>query len=100
MTGGKVVILGKTGRNFAAGMSGGIAYVYDPIDDFPPKCNYEMVDIFSIEEEEDIQFLKDALTTFAQKTESEIAKTILNNFEEELNNFVKVFPKGDYHNYN
>lgn len=93
MTGGKVVILGKTGRNFAAGMSGGLAFVYDPIDDFPPKCNLEMVDLFSIEEEEDIQFLKESLTKFAQKTDSEIAKNILANFQEELNNFVKVFPK-------
>lgn len=93
MTGGKVVILGKTGSNFAAGMSGGIAYVYDPIDDFPPKCNYETVDLFSIEDDEDIQFLKDSLTKFVEKTDSEIAKNILNNFDEELNNFVKVFPK-------
>lgn len=93
MTGGKVVVLGKTGRNFAAGMSGGIAYVYDPIDDFFPKCNHETVDLFSVEDEDDIEFLREALTTFVQKTDSEIAKNILDKFDEELSNFFKVFPK-------
>lgn len=74
-------------------MSGGIAYVYDPIDDFPPKCNCEMVDLFQVEDESDIQFLKDQLLIFVKKTDSEVAKNILNNFNEELSNFVKVFPK-------
>lgn len=88
------VYLSSIGINFGAGFSGGLAYVYDKDDDFTPKCNHEMVDLFSIEEDEDIQFLKESLTTFVQKTDSEVAKNILNNFEEELNNFTKVFPKG------
>ena len=50
MTGGRAIILGNTGRNFAAGMSGGIAYVYDPKDIFPPKCNMELVSLVKVEE--------------------------------------------------
>lgn len=93
MTGGKVIILGRTGKNFGSAFSGGLAYVYDPIEDFPPKCNQETVDLFSIEDEEDIKFIKEQLKIFVQKTDSEIAKYILDNFDEELNNFTKVFPK-------
>ena len=92
MTGGHVVILGETGRNFAAGMSGGIAYVYDVKGIFSSNCNTEMVDL----EECDLND-KNELFMMIQKhfeyTDSTVAKFILDDLENQLKNFVKVFPK-------
>jgi glutamate synthase (NADPH/NADH) large chain len=94
MTGGTAVILGSTGRNFAAGMSGGIAYVYDVNGGFEILCNKEMVDLDPLSQE-DAQLLNDMITKHYAYTESSVAKFVLNDFENQLRNFIKVFPK-DY----
>lgn len=94
MTGGTVVILGGTGRNFAAGMSGGIAYVYDVKGQFEQLCNKEMVDLDPLSQE-DAQILHDLITKHYAYTESSVAKFVLGDFENQLKNFIKVFPK-DY----
>jgi glutamate synthase (NADPH/NADH) large chain len=94
MTGGRVVILGGTGRNFAAGMSGGIAYVYDVKGTLPENCNKEMVDLDPVEEN-DLQELREMLTQHFLSTNSTVAKFVLDDFENQLQHFVKVFPK-DY----
>ncbi len=95
MTGGRVVIIGETGRNFAAGMSGGIAYVYDDKDEFDILCNKEMVELESIEEDEDIETVKTLLSNHVQYTQSTVAEKILNNWKENQTKFVKVMPR-DY----
>jgi len=94
MTGGRVVILGATGRNFAAGMSGGIAYVYDVKGQFASLCNKEMVDLDPLDVE-DVQVLNDMITSHYAYTGSTVARFVLDDFENQLKNFVKVFPK-DY----
>ncbi|MCF1714570.1 glutamate synthase large subunit [Flavihumibacter sp. RY-1] len=94
MTGGTVVILGDTGRNFAAGMSGGIAFIYDVKGNFPDLCNKEMVDLDPVADE-DIAQLKDLLQQHYTYTGSTVAQFILTDFENQLKNFVKVFPS-DY----
>jgi len=95
MTGGVVVVLGSTGRNFAAGMSGGFAYVYDPDGTFRENCNTEMVDLVPVDEYKDIGVLGNLLNRHVLYTGSEVADAIVNDFAGELGNFVKVFPK-DY----
>ena len=92
MTGGNVVILGSTGRNFGAGMSGGIAYVYNPNSTFQSKCNPAMIELLSVEHDEDVTFLRDTLEDFVAKTGSEVASRILANYSVEVKNFTKVFP--------
>lgn len=94
MTGGTAVILGSTGRNFAAGMSGGIAYVYDVNGTFDQLCNKEMVDLDPLNQE-DAQILNDMITRHYAYTDSSVAKFVLHDFENQLKNFIKVFPK-DY----
>jgi glutamate synthase (NADPH/NADH) large chain len=94
MTGGRVVILGDTGRNFAAGMSGGIAYVYDVKGQFPILCNKEMVDLDPVTNG-DSDELKDMIENHFAYTGSTVAKFILDDFENQLKNFIKVFPR-DY----
>ena len=94
MTGGTVIILGETGRNFAAGMSGGVAFVYDPDKKLKSRCNMEMVD-FDIIEDEDAAILKNLIQNHSTFTKSELAQRILNNFNMELPHFVKVMPR-DY----
>ncbi len=94
MTGGTVVILGDTGRNFAAGMSGGVAYVYDVNNAFGERCNMEMVDLDPCDEQ-DATVLFDTLSKHYEYTKSGVANYILNDFENALKNFIKVFPK-DY----
>ncbi len=91
MTGGRIVILGRTGRNFAAGMSGGIAYVYDVDNNFKTKCNMDMVE-FSVLDSEDIQNINNLLFNHYKFTSSNIAKAILDDFNKELKKFVKVMP--------
>jgi glutamate synthase (NADPH/NADH) large chain len=94
MTGGIVIILGKTGRNFAAGMSGGIAYVYDPDNAFNPLCN--KADVFlETCDEEDKKTLFHFISRHVQYTMSAFATTMLNNIENEYAKFVKIMPK-DY----
>lgn len=92
MTGGRVVVIGKTGRNFAAGMSGGIAYVYDPDGKFRDGlCNLEMVELESLDniDQSDVHALIDAHSNY---TQSEKAGELLSNWEENLKHFVKVIP--------
>lgn len=95
MTGGKVVILGSTGRNFGAGMSGGVAYILDEKGDFATKFNAEMADLEKLADPEEIADLKQLISNHANYTGSEKAKTILNNWEQYLPQFVKVMPR-DY----
>ncbi|KAL5989333.1 glutamate synthase [NADH] [Asimina triloba] len=95
MTGGIVVVLGKTGRNFAAGMSGGIAYVLDVDAKFHSRCNMELIDLDRVDEEEDITTLRMMIQQHQRHTKSELAKEVLANFENLLPKFVKVFPR-DY----
>ncbi len=92
MTGGRVVILGKTGRNFAAGMSGGIAYVYDKEATFRSKCNLEMVELESVSVE-DVRTIYNLVRKHCEYTNSEIAYRILDNFSRSIYKFVKVMPK-------
>jgi glutamate synthase (NADPH/NADH) large chain len=94
MTGGTVVILGETGRNFAAGMSGGIAYVYDSHENFHEKCNHEMVDLDSLDQQ-DHQLLQALLEEHVQSTNSAVAKYLLSDLEIQIDRFIKVFPR-DY----
>ncbi len=94
MTGGKIVVIGKTGRNFAAGMSGGIAYVLDEDNEFNIRCNMGMVDLETLEKE-DIKSVKDLLTKHHQYTQSTVAQRILENWDEYQQKFVKVMPR-DY----
>ncbi|XP_074594378.1 uncharacterized protein LOC141849793 [Brevipalpus obovatus] len=94
MTGGRAIVLGVVGRNFAAGMSGGLAYVYDAEGKFASKCNMGMVDLFPIgNDPQDVSFLKQYLNEFLVKTGSAVAQRILNNWATEMPLFVKVFPK-------
>lgn len=90
MTGGTVVILGPTGRNFGAGMSGGIAYVLDEKDDFIDKCNGKTVEATPLNGSRDIDKLKDLISEHYQFTNSQKAKDILENFEAYLKKFLKV----------
>lgn len=92
MTGGRVVVLGKTGRNFGAGMSGGIAYVWDPDSSFPRQCNMEMFELESVSAAEDILELKSLIENHANYTGSTVAKAILDDWETMLGQFVKVMP--------
>ncbi len=93
MTGGKVVILGKTGRNFGAGMSGGIAYVYNKNLQFSDQlCNLEMVDLEKLTAI-DKNALRELIQNHKTYTNSHLAKLILENWEQEVINFIKVFPK-------
>jgi glutamate synthase (NADPH/NADH) large chain len=92
MTGGQVVILGDTGRNFAAGMSGGIAYVYDVKGKFSTYCNQEMVDLEAVDMEE-YDELKKMIQKHQEYTQSTVAKFVLDDFDNQIRNFLKVFPK-------
>ncbi len=92
MTGGCTVVLGPVGRNFAAGMSGGIAFVYNPENNFDYFCNMEMVELSLVEEAPDVKNLKTLITKHYQYTNSPIAKLILDNFTTEVDKFIKVMP--------
>jgi glutamate synthase (NADPH/NADH) large chain len=92
MTGGRAVILGETGRNFAAGMSGGIAYVYDFKGSFKALCNLEMVDLDPVDHN-DADELHHLINNHYQYTKSTVASFILKDWDNQLKNFIKVFPK-------
>lgn len=92
MTGGRVVILGSTGRNFAAGMSGGIAYIYDTNDQLLSNINLELVEIEAVEQEEDIEELKELISNHANLTGSVVAQKILDDWSGSLSSFKKVIP--------
>ncbi|TYP97320.1 glutamate synthase (NADH) large subunit [Tenacibaculum adriaticum] len=92
MTGGKIVVLGKTGKNFAAGMSGGIAYVYDKNKQFSKTlCNLEMVELETLMHY-DVEELEELIQKHATYTQSKLANKLLNNWAHESTNFIKVFP--------
>ncbi len=95
MTGGRVLVIGRTGRNFAAGMSGGIAYVLDAAGDFRRRCNLAMVDVDPLSAAEDTDLVKDLLKRHAHHTGSTVAEMILANWKTMQAKFVKVTPK-DY----
>lgn len=95
MTGGRVAVLGPTGRNFAAGMSGGIAYVLDEKGDFKVKCNKEMVDIEALEDPQEIAQLKSMIEKHALYTGSEVAGRLLATWQQSVSRFAKVIPR-DY----
>ncbi|HOE95716.1 MAG TPA: glutamate synthase large subunit [Candidatus Sumerlaeota bacterium] len=95
MTGGRAIILGQTGRNFAAGMSGGIAYVLDERDTFPARCNKEMVDLERIEAGEEEHFVREMIQRHLDYTGSTVAAAVLADWERVRNLFVKVYPR-DY----
>ncbi|MCH2175452.1 MAG: glutamate synthase large subunit [Lentisphaeria bacterium] len=92
MTNGKVVVLGQTGRNFAAGMSGGIAYVFDKHQLFDTLCNLDMVDLEPVFHEEDVSDLKSMIEKHLEHTGSKRAQYILDNWQEMIGRFVKVMP--------
>ena len=91
MTGGKAVILGATGRNFGAGMSGGIAYIYDKDKDFDKNCNKETFEIESLLEE-DLKDLKELITNHFNYTGSVVAEKIIESWDIEVERFIKVMP--------
>ncbi len=93
MTGGTVVILGETGDNFAAGMTGGMAFIYDKSKEFEKKVNPDSVVWQNVETEYWKTFLKDLISEHLTETKSLIAKRIIQNFEDEIKNFVQVCPK-------
>ncbi|HTZ08361.1 MAG TPA: glutamate synthase large subunit [Acidimicrobiales bacterium] len=94
MTGGRVVVLGPTGRNFGAGMSGGVAYVYDPDRTFSERVNFEMVDLEPLDED-DCRWLAEIVATHGRETGSAVAERLLGSWETALGDFVKVMPR-DY----
>ncbi len=94
MTGGRVVILGPTGRNFAAGMSGGVAYVYDPDDALTANLNTEMVDLDEFDDA-DAEWLHDMLVAHVDATDSAVGQRILSDWPKQMGDFVKVMPR-DY----
>lgn len=94
MTGGQVVVIGPTGRNFAAGMSGGVAYILDEAGDFASRCNNEMADIEPLDAE-DIDKIRKAIEKHVHYTKSQKGQKVLANWEELLPKFVKVMPR-DY----
>jgi glutamate synthase (ferredoxin) len=95
MTGGRVVVIGPTGRNFGAGMSGGVAYVWDPAGDFAARCNPEMVGLEALEEEEDTQLVHGLLQRHLEYTGSTVAGGLLADWPAVTRQFVKVMPR-DY----
>jgi glutamate synthase (ferredoxin) len=95
MTGGRVIVLGHTGRNFAAGMSGGIAYVFDERDEMSMKCNMDMVSLQPLTEPDEIEYVRGMLQRHLESTGSSFAQRILANWEEGLPKFVCIVPK-DY----
>ncbi|MCE9588916.1 MAG: glutamate synthase large subunit [Planctomycetes bacterium] len=92
MTGGRAVILGPTGRNFAAGMSGGIAYVYDPANEFLPKCNLGLVELACVDSDKDALELRTLIQKHLQHTNSTLAALILEHWNESVGRFHKVLP--------
>ncbi len=94
MTGGRAVILGPTGRNFGAGMSGGVAYVYDPDEKFESRVNLEMVELEPLEKDDRVE-LQDIVRTHFVETGSAVADRLLANWTAEVERFIKVMPS-DY----
>jgi glutamate synthase domain-containing protein 3 len=94
MTGGRVVVLGATGRNFGAGMSGGIAYIHDPGGVFPERVNYEMVSLTGLDATDEA-FVRTAVESHLSETGSVVASRLLDDWDTALQAFIKVMPN-DY----
>jgi len=94
MTGGRVVVLGRTGRNFAAGMSGGVAYVYDVDRRFEGRCNLELIDLEDLVAEDDAE-VRELISEHAARTGSLVARNVLASWDRARERFVKVMPR-DY----
>ena len=92
MTGGRVIVLGKTGRNFAAGMSGGIAYVLDVDGDFSTRCNKQMVGLEKMEDLAEIEEVRQMIRRYVEYTGADYASGLLDRWEETVPKFVKVIP--------
>jgi glutamate synthase (NADPH/NADH) large chain len=92
MTGGEVLIIGQTGSNFAAGMSGGVAWVYDTKGDFRSKCNQEMVDLDPLDQLDELR-ITELLNKHIRLTKSRLAEFILSDWPTQSAHFIKVFPK-------
>ena len=92
MTGGRVVVLGKTGRNFAAGMSGGVAYVYDPDHSFDYFCNMDMVELSLVEDSVSRNELHDLIRRHYLRTGSELPKQMLDDWSKYVDEFIQVMP--------
>jgi len=92
MTGGHVVVLGETGRNFAAGMSGGIAYIYDPDNQFSERVNMGLVGLEEVDSEEEKSLLHEYIQEHIDYTGSAVGKKMLENWDETASKFVKVMP--------
>ena len=95
MTGGRVVVLGPAGRNFAAGMSGGVAYVLDEVGDFPPRCNPQMVGLEKLEDADEIEMVWKMIQRHQTYTKSARAAKVLAEWQQMVPKFVKIMPK-DY----
>ena len=95
MTGGRVVVIGPAGRNFAAGMSGGVAYVLDEMGDFHRRCNQQMVALEKLEEVGEIEEIRQMIERHLKYTDSQRARTVLASWDQVVPKFVKVMPK-DY----
>ncbi|MFN8584861.1 MAG: glutamate synthase large subunit [Dehalococcoidia bacterium] len=93
MTGGRVVVIGRTGRNFGAGMSGGIAFVWDVDGDFRTRCNLEMIDLERLDEPEDLNLVRGLLERHVEYTGSTVAQRLLDRWPAAAAEFVKVMPK-------
>ena len=92
MTGGRVVVLGRTGSNFAAGMSGGIAYVWDPDGRFDYFCNMEMVELSLVEDSASRTELRELIHNHWQYTDSQLARTMLDDWQHYVQQFIQVIP--------
>lgn len=95
MTGGRIVVLGQTGRNFAAGMSGGEAYIYDPDESFAKRCNFEMVELEKLVDPTEIAEIEAMIRRHFEYTDSSVAKYILDHWVATVSKFTKVMPR-DY----
>jgi glutamate synthase (NADPH/NADH) large chain/glutamate synthase (ferredoxin) len=92
MTGGRIAILGPTGRNFAAGMSGGITYVYDPDGNLPANLNSEMVELEDLDDE-DLEWLQGMIQAHVDATDSAVGQRILSDWNNTVKHFTKVMPR-------
>ena len=95
MTGGRVVVLGPTGKNFAAGMSGGIAYIYDETGEFPSRCNLEMVSLYPLDDPEEMEEVRELIRRHGCDTGSDRSMRFVENWDSVVGKFVKVYPN-DY----
>ena len=92
MTGGRVVVLGSTGRNFAAGMSGGIAYILDDAGNFSAHCNQDLCELERLTDGNEIDTVRAMIERHHQYTGSMVAEAVLEQWEDEVDRFVKVMP--------